>query len=129
MFYAGSYGGHLTRYDRRTGAMRSINVWPDNPMGHLAKDITERFQWTFPIVFSPADPRVIYVGSQHVWKTTNEGQSWERISPDLTRHYLSTMGPSGGPITLDQTGARDVRDGVHDCAVAPRRPDHLDRLG
>ena len=104
VFYAGSYGGHLTRYDRRTGATRSINVWPDNPMGYSAKDIAERFQWTFPIVFSPTDPRVLYVGSQHVWKTTNEGQNWERISPDLTRHDPATMGPSGGPITLDQTG-------------------------
>jgi photosystem II stability/assembly factor-like uncharacterized protein len=104
VFYAGSYGGHLTRYDRRTGATRSINVWPDNPMGYSAKDIAERFQWTFPIVFSPTDPRVLYVGSQHVWKTTNEGKSWQRISPDLTRHDPATMGPSGGPITLDQTG-------------------------
>lgn len=104
VFYAGSYGGHLTRLDRKTGRVRSINVWPDNPMGYSAKDITERFQWTFPIVFAPTDPRVLYVGSQHVWKTTTEGQSWERISPDLTRHDPSTMGPSGGPITLDQTG-------------------------
>jgi len=104
VFYAGSYGGHLTRHDRRTGVTRAVNVWPDNPMGYSSKDIAERFQWTYPIVFSPTDPRVLYVGSQHVWKTTNEGQSWERISPDLTRHDPSTMGPSGGPITLDQTG-------------------------
>ena len=88
----------------QTGRSRAINVWPDNPMGYSAKDIAERFQWTFPIVFSPTDPQVLYVGSQHVWKTTNEGQSWERISPDLTRHDPSTLGPSGGPITLDQTG-------------------------
>lgn len=104
VFYAGSYGGHLTRFDRRTGRSRTINVWPDNPMGYSAKDITERFQWTFPIVFSPKEPGVLYVASQHVWKTTNEGQSWERISPDLTRRDPATMGPSGGPITLDQTG-------------------------
>jgi photosystem II stability/assembly factor-like uncharacterized protein len=104
VFYAGSYGGYLTRLDRKTGLMRAINVWPDNPMGYSAKDITERFQWTYPIVFSPTDPRVLYVGSQHVWRTTNEGQRWDRISPDLTRHDPVTMGPSGGPITLDQTG-------------------------
>jgi photosystem II stability/assembly factor-like uncharacterized protein len=104
VFFAGSYGGYLTHYDRRSGAMRAVNVWPDNPMGYSAKDITERFQWTFPIVFSPAEPGVLYVGSQHVWKTTTDGQSWERISPDLTRHDPATMGPSGGPITLDQTG-------------------------
>jgi photosystem II stability/assembly factor-like uncharacterized protein len=104
VFYAGSYGGLLTRINRRTGERRNINIWPDNPMGHSARDITERFQWTFPIVFSKTDSNVLYATSQHVWRTTSEGQSWERISPDLTRHDPSTMGPSGGPITLDQTG-------------------------
>ena len=104
VFYAGSYGGLLTRINRRTGERRNINVWPDNPMGHSSSDITERFQWTFPIIVAPTDPDTLFVTSQHVWKSTNEGQSWQRISPDLTRHDPSTMGPSGGPITLDQTG-------------------------
>ena len=104
VFYAGSYGGLLTRVNKRTGEERAINIWPDNPMGFSSIDITERFQWTYPIVFSPTDPGTLYATSQHVWKTTNEGQSWERISGDLTRHDPSTMGPSGGPITLDQTG-------------------------
>jgi photosystem II stability/assembly factor-like uncharacterized protein len=104
VFYAGSYGGLLTRLNRRTGERRAINVWPENPMGHSSSDMRERFQWTYPIIVSPHDPSVLYVTSQHVWTTANEGQSWERISPDLTRHDPSTMGPSGGPITLDQTG-------------------------
>ena len=104
VFYAGSYGGLLTRLNRRTGQTRAVNVWPDNPMGYSSGDIAERFQWTYPIVFSPTDPKVLYATSQHVWKTTNGGQSWERISQDLTRHDPSTLGPSGGPITLDQTG-------------------------
>jgi len=104
IFYAGSYGGFLTRYDRRAGQARAINVWPDNPMGHSSSDMRERSQWTFPIVFSPLEPDTLYAGTQHVWRTRNEGQSWERISPDLTRADPATMGPSGGPITLDQTG-------------------------
>ncbi|NUR55788.1 MAG: glycosyl hydrolase [Acidobacteria bacterium] len=104
VFYAGMYGGLLTRLNRRTGERRAVNVWPDNPMGHASGDMTERFQWTYPIVISPTDPKVLYATSQHVWRSTNEGQSWERISPDLTRHDPSTMGDSGGPITLDQTG-------------------------
>jgi photosystem II stability/assembly factor-like uncharacterized protein len=104
VFYAGSYGGLLTRINRRTGERRAINIWPDNPMGYSAKDIAERFQWTFPIMISPTDPNTLYATSQHVWTTTNEGQSWQRISPDLTRADPSTLGPSGGPITLDQTG-------------------------
>jgi photosystem II stability/assembly factor-like uncharacterized protein len=104
IFYAGSYGGLLTRINRRTGERRAITIYPDNPMGFSAGDIVERFQWTFPIVIAPTDPNTIYATSQHVWKSTNEGQSWQRISPDLTRHDPSTLGPSGGPITLDQTG-------------------------
>lgn len=104
IYYAGSYGGLLTRYDHRTGQSRVVNVWPENPMGHASSQIRERFQWSFPIVFSNHDPNVLYVGSQHLWKTTDGGHSWERISPDLTRHDPTTMGPSGGPITLDQTG-------------------------
>ncbi|MEW5982485.1 MAG: glycosyl hydrolase [Acidobacteriota bacterium] len=120
IFYAGSYGGYLTRFDRETGHMRAVNVWPDNPMGHSSSDITERFQWTFPIVFSATDPRVLYVASQHLWRTTDEGQSWERISPDLTRHDLATMGPSGGPITLDQTG---VETYATIFTIAPSRHD------
>jgi photosystem II stability/assembly factor-like uncharacterized protein len=104
VFYAGSYGGLLTRINRRTGERRAINIWPDNPMGFSAGDLRERFQWTFPIIVAPTDPNTVYATSQHVWKTTNEGQTWQRISPDLTRHDPATLGPSGGPITLDQTG-------------------------
>ena len=124
VFYAGSYGGLLTRYDRSTGQMRQINVWPENPMGHSSRDIRERFQWTFPIVFSPADPRVLYVGSQQLWRTVNEGQSWERISPDLTRADPKTMGPSGGPITLDQTGVETYAT-IFTIAPSPKEPDTI----
>lgn len=118
IFYSGSYGGTLDRYDRRTGQSRAINVHPDNPMGYSASDVAERFQWTFPIVFDPHDPQSLYVTSQHVWRTRNEGQSWERISPDLTRADPRTLGASGGPITLDQTG---VETYATIFALAPSR--------
>ena len=104
VFYAGCYGGALSRFDMATGATRAVNVWPENPMGQSSEDLIERVQWTFPIVFSHHDPDVLYTGTQKVWRTTNEGQSWEQISPDLTRADPATMGPSGGPITRDQTG-------------------------
>jgi len=119
IFYAGSYGGLLTRLDRRTGQERQVNPYPDNPMGYGSGDIAERFQWTFPIVMSPIDPRIIYAGSQHVWKSTNEGQSWERISPDLTRHDPKTMGASGGPITKDNTGVETYAT-VFSIAPSPK---------
>lgn len=118
VFYAGSHGGYVTRLDRATGQRRFINVWPEYPMGQSAKDLAERFQWTSPIVFSPVDPRVIFMGSQHLWRTTNGGQTWTRISGDLTRHDPSTLGPSGGPITLDQTG---VETYATIFAIAPSR--------
>ena len=101
--YAGSYGGLLTRYDHRTGQTRNINAWPDNPMGYGVEAMKYRFQWNFPVVFSPHDPKTLYSGANVVLKTTNEGQSWEPISPDLTRNDKSKMGTSGGPITQDNT--------------------------
>lgn len=118
IYYSGSYGGLLTRYDHRSGQSRTITVRPDNPMGYSASDIAERFQWTFPIVFDPHDPGTLYVTSQHVWRSRNEGQSWERISPDLTLHDPTTLGPSGGPITRDQTG---VETYATIFALAPSR--------
>ena len=104
VFYAGSQGALLTRYDRSTGILRDVQVYPRFFSGERAGSLPERWQWTYPIVFSPHDPKVIYTSSQHLWRTTNEGQSWERISPDLTVAADSTIGDSGGPITKDQNG-------------------------
>ena len=101
--FAGSYGGLLTRYDHRTRQERDVNVYPDNPMGGGAEGMKYRFQWNFPIVFSPHDSNTLYTAGNVVFKTTNEGQSWEIISPDLTRNDKSKQGASGGPITKDNT--------------------------
>ncbi len=101
--YGGSYGGFLTRVNHATNEVRAINVWPDNPMGHGAEGMKYRFQWNFPIFFSPHNPNKLYTASNHLHVTTDEGQSWEVISPDLTRADPSKLGPSGGPITKDNT--------------------------
>jgi photosystem II stability/assembly factor-like uncharacterized protein len=101
--YAGSYGNLLTRKDMRTGIAVNVNPWPDNPMGHPAKDPKYRFQWTFPIIVSTHNSNVVYAGSNVVHKTMNGGKSWTVISPDLTYHDPATLGNSGGPITRDQT--------------------------
>jgi photosystem II stability/assembly factor-like uncharacterized protein len=103
VIFAGSYGGLITRYDRRTGQSRNVTVWPDNPMGAGAEAMKYRFQWNFPIVFSPHEPHALYAGGNVLFRSTNEGQSWEAISPDLTRNDKSKQGPSGGPITKDNT--------------------------
>lgn len=101
--YGGSYGGFLTRVNHATNEVRAINVWPDNPMGHGAQDMKYRFQWNFPIFFSPNNPKKLYAASNHLHVTTNEGQTWKVISPDLTRADSTKLGSSGGPITKDNT--------------------------
>jgi photosystem II stability/assembly factor-like uncharacterized protein len=101
--YAGSYDGYITRQDHHTGQSRDINAWPDNTMGYGVEAMKYRFQWSYPIAFSPHDPRTLYIGANMLLKTINEGQSWEAISPDLTRNEKSKMGTSGGPITQDNT--------------------------
>jgi photosystem II stability/assembly factor-like uncharacterized protein len=101
--FAGSYDGLITRYDHHTGQLRDVNPYPDNPMGWGAADIKYRFQWNFPLVFSPNDPNTLYSAANVLFKTTNEGQTWEIISPDLTRNDKSKQGASGGPITKDNT--------------------------
>jgi photosystem II stability/assembly factor-like uncharacterized protein len=101
--YAGSYGGLLTRYDHRTQSLRNVSPWPDNPMGYPASDIKYRFQWNYPLLFSVHDPKVLYAAAQVLFRSTNEGMSWEVISGDLTRNEKSRQGSSGGPITKDNT--------------------------
>ncbi|MEF3078325.1 VPS10 domain-containing protein [Winogradskyella poriferorum] len=101
--YGGSYDGFLTRVNHKTGTVRAINVWPDNPMGHGAEGMKYRFQWNFPIIFSKHNPNRLYTFSQHVHVTENEGQSWDIVSPDLTRNDPEKLKSSGGPITQDNT--------------------------
>ncbi|MFQ5569044.1 MAG: WD40/YVTN/BNR-like repeat-containing protein [Rhodothermales bacterium] len=121
--YGGSYGGFLTRVNHETGERRAVNVWPDNPMGHGAEGMKYRFQWNYPILFSQHDHSVLYTAGDHLFKTTNEGQSWEIISPDLTRADSSKLGSSGGPITQDNTSVEyyatifTVAESPHDANV------------
>ena len=104
IFFAGSQGALLTRYDRSNGQVRDVQVYPRFFSGEPASVLKERWQWTFPIVFSPHDPNVLYTSSQHVWRTSNGGQNWDRISGDLTNADPKTLGESGGPITKDMNG-------------------------
>ena len=102
VFFSGSNNGSfITRLNRRTGDLREVNPYPRFFSGENSASVVERWQWTFPIVFSPVDPNILFTSSQHVWKTTSGGQTWERISGDLTRHDPKTMQDSGGPITHD----------------------------
>ncbi|HXY68357.1 MAG TPA: glycosyl hydrolase [Gemmatimonadales bacterium] len=103
--YGGDNSGFLARVDHRTGFWRMVSPWPDDPDGHPASEGRYRFQWTAPLLISPHDPHTLYAGANVLFRTTDGGQSWTAISPDLTRHDPRTLGVSGGPITLDQTTA------------------------
>ena len=101
--YGGNYGGYLSRLDHKTGEDRAVSPWPDNPMGAGADVQKYRFQWNFPIFFSPHNPKKLYTAGNVLFATENEGQTWEQISPDLTTNDKSKQASSGGPITKDNT--------------------------
>jgi photosystem II stability/assembly factor-like uncharacterized protein len=106
IIFAGSYGGYLTRYDHRTKQQRNVNVYPDNPMGAGAEAMKYRFQWNYPILFSPhkTDGKFpLYAAGNILFRSMDEGQSWQAISPDLTTNDKSKQGTSGGPVTQDNT--------------------------
>jgi photosystem II stability/assembly factor-like uncharacterized protein len=102
--YGGSYHGYLTRLDHTTKQERNIEVYPNQTMGYGAEGAKNRFQWNYPVFFSPNDQKKLYVASNHLHVSTNEGQTWETISPDLTRNDTARLKASGGPITKDNTG-------------------------
>ncbi|MCA1583267.1 MAG: glycosyl hydrolase [Acidobacteria bacterium] len=102
VFFAGANNGtFLTRHNRRTGELKEVGAYPRFFSGEPSSQVKERWQWTYPIIYSPIDPKVLYTSSQRVWKTTDDGQTWEAISADLSRHDPKTMQESGGPITHD----------------------------
>ncbi|MEZ4946723.1 MAG: glycosyl hydrolase [Cyclobacteriaceae bacterium] len=105
IIYGGGYKGYMNMENLETGQERSTNVWPDLPAGSGAEVMKYRFNWNYPVVFSTHNPKKLYAGSNHLHATTNGGQSWEVISPDLTRNDPETIKSSGGPITQDNTGA------------------------
>src|SRR5208337_1407410 len=116
--YAGDYQGNLTRFDHRTNQVKDIAVWPELSDARGAAPLEHRFQWTAPIVISPQDPNTIYYGGERVFKTTDGGTHWEAISPDLTRNDKSKQQPSGGSITVDDTGT-EYYDTVFSIAPSP----------
>lgn len=118
LIFSGNYSGQLAKYNTQIDQMQAISPAPEDVIGEGSINRAERFQWTYPIVFSPHDPNTMYVTSQHVWRTRNEGMTWERISPDLTRNDKTKQQPSGGPITKDNTGV-EVYNTIFTLAESP----------
>lgn len=119
--FAGSYDGLLTRYDHRTKQLRDINVYPDNPMGSGAEGAKYRFQWNFPILFSPHKTNGVYplyAAANILFRSMDQGQSWEAISPDLTRNDKSKQVSTGGPISKDNTSV-EYYDTIFAVAESP----------
>ena len=105
VFYSGTNNGrYIDKYNKRTGISREVNPYPWFYSGEPAIDMVERWQWTFPIIFSPIDPNVLYTSSNRLWSTNDGGNTWEQLSPDLTRADPMTLQPTGGPITKDMNG-------------------------
>ena len=116
--FAGCYHGMLERHDAKTGLERNVSIWPDYGMGYGAGDLKYRWQWTFPIVHSPQNPNVLYAAANVLFKSTDDGQSWTPISGDLTRNDKTKQGPSGGPITKDNTSV-EYYDVIFAVAPSP----------
>ncbi|HUG15266.1 MAG TPA: glycosyl hydrolase, partial [Thermomicrobiales bacterium] len=116
--FAGSMQGYLTKYDHARGQLRNITVWPESYMGWGAADMKYRFQWTSPTIISSHDHNILITGANVIFRSDNMGESWTPISGDLTRGDPETLGPSGGPITKDNTGA-EVYGTVFTIAESP----------
>jgi len=116
--FGGNYSGDISEINYRTNIRKRVDPWPDNPMGHGAIDLKERIQWTFPIVTSPHDPNVLYTASQYLLETKDDGESWQQISPDLTRNDKTKQKSSGGPITQDNTSI-EYYDTIFTVAESP----------
>ena len=114
---SGMVGGIVVRYEESRRQFRNIEVWPDQSNGP-AEGVRYRFVWDAPLHLSPHDHNTVYVGSQHIHRTTNGGQSWEVISPDLTLNDRSKMGSSGG-LTPDNIGV-EYAGVVYGIAESPR---------
>ena len=124
--YCGAVGsspggaGALQRYDHRTRQIRLVNVWPETSRGVPPRELKYRFAWTYPLVFSPHDAKTLYAGGNRVFRTRNEGSSWDCISPDLSLNDPSRQGHSGGPLTHDTAGA-EVHATCACLALSPHR--------
>ena len=114
----GNYSGYLGWQDKSIDQERDISVYPNNPVGEGSADRGERFQWTFPVFFSPHDENVLYTASQHLWRSTDEGLSWTRVSDDLSKNDSLKQVSSGGPITKDNTGV-EVYNTIFTLAESP----------
>ena len=116
--YSGFPFGIFNRYDHRNQEVRVVSVWPEDHMMMPAKTFKYRFAWKFPIVFSPHDPNTVYAGGNVVFRTMDDGTTWEAISPDLTRNDATKFELKGGPVSIEGAEA-EVYCTVYAFAESP----------
>ncbi|HEV2063748.1 MAG TPA: sialidase [Thermoanaerobaculia bacterium] len=116
--WGGCYAGVVERWDAKTGMSRSVSPWPERTMGANAGEVKLRMNWTFPIAISPHDHNTVYVGSQNIQSTSDGGQTWKAISPDLTLNDKSMHGDSGG-LTVDNLSV-EYAGVVYSIAESPK---------
>ncbi len=124
LIYSGCYGGHLSRWNERTNQSRNVMVYPQLQLGQAPRTLRERFQWNAPIEVSPHDPDVVYHASHRIWRSTDRGMSWTRISDDLTTDTEAHQDFAGEPITKDNTGV-EVFNTVFSLQVSPHSAETL----
>ena len=122
--YGGNYGGFISRFDHKRGENRAVSVWPVYDLGNGADVSKYRFQWNFPIFFSPNNPKKLYAAGNALFATENEGATWTPLSGDLTTNDKSKQKSSGGPITKDNTGV-EVYCTIFTAAESPLEKDLL----
>ena len=124
LVYSGCYGGHITRWNERTEQSRNVMVYPQLQLGQAPRTLRERYQWNQPIVVSPHNPDVVYNASQRIWRSTDRGMTWTRISGDLTTDTEAHQDFAGEPITKDNTGV-EVFNTVFSLRVSPHAAETL----
>jgi photosystem II stability/assembly factor-like uncharacterized protein len=117
--YGGGYGGEITRYDHRTRQAREIVAWPQQIDGQAIRDLKYRFNWTAPIMVSRHEPHYLYHAGQVLLRSADGGETWEEVSPDLTRNDKAKQGYSGGPIGYEITGV-ETYDTIFALAESPQ---------
>jgi photosystem II stability/assembly factor-like uncharacterized protein len=118
LILAGGYDGALTLFDTSSHQIRDIAPWSNANSGHPASDQKYRFTWTSPVVFSPTDPHLLYMGSQYLMESRDLGHSWKVVSPDLTRNDPAKQTSSGGPLTQDNASV-EYYDVIFSIAPSP----------
>ncbi len=124
ILWGGSYGGEITRYDRRTKQSRVVTAWPQPIDGQATRDLKYRFNWNAPVLVSKHDPNVVYHAAQKLLRSTDGGTSWQEASPDLTRDEKAKQGYPGGPITREITGVETIAT-IFCLAESPHEKDVL----